>query len=432
MKSKKTVLAFALLAALLMTFAPALPALAADYEAKLEGQLDTDVNPDVPEWGIGDLPGAVVSFNLGEEAVITMEFDAPVKFTGNWTGIATNVPVESDEDAEAVMGGITSFKVDGKEIGAFKVPLINRDNSGYLTIDIARQWGGEYDAFGLIDMEPFSKIEIGFALGMEINYGDDGGDPEPPPADEKPPIPAFDPNGTYGAFFGIQVNNIWHYRDEWAHETNGFGSENFGVIFDNENDGPAPGTVTDAVLAGNGTYRVGVKGLDISGGDVINLLYFSTDVPTAGEPLQITEMKVYYDGNWKYTFNEDEEMVPYVMGITGGEHKDYYQVYAIHAWNNDLKAGFFGQDMSVKDIELVFTVTGFAYDKAEEAAPPAEDEAPASDNAAPSPDAPADTGAAAGDDEDGGFPSWAIGLIIAGAAALIGVVIMIAAKKGKK
>jgi len=134
------------------------------FLATLMGQLDADVSDAVDEWGIGDLPDASVVFRLGEEATISMEFPEPIKFTGNWTGISTTIPVESDEDAESTGAHITSFIVDGEELGSRPVPLINRDEAGFLTIDIARQWGGDWDAYDLAGMDPFTTLEISFVV----------------------------------------------------------------------------------------------------------------------------------------------------------------------------------------------------------------------------------------------------------------------------
>jgi len=134
------------------------------FSATLMGQIDTDVSEVVPEWGFGDIPEATTAFKIGQEATISMSFDEPIKFTGNWTGIATTVPVDSVEDAQATNAIITSFKVDGNELGSKEVPLINRDNSGFMTIDIARQWGGDYDDYDLAGMDPFSELEITFIV----------------------------------------------------------------------------------------------------------------------------------------------------------------------------------------------------------------------------------------------------------------------------
>ncbi|MDR0326208.1 MAG: hypothetical protein LBI19_08965 [Oscillospiraceae bacterium] len=437
MKRKKFALTFALLFALLITLAPAMPAAAATYEAKLEGQLDNEVNADVEEWGIGDLPGATVSFELGAETTITMEFDAPIKFTGNWTGIATNVPVDSDEDAEAVLGGITSFKVDGNELGARKVPLINRDNGGTLTIDIARQWGGEYDAYGLIEMAPFSKLEITFILGAEVDFMEEGAAP-PPPAEpsipDEPSIPAFDPSGEYHVFIGV-VSNTWIFRDPWHSDLGEFGSawdshggNYFNNLFETNDSSVHKGTFTDAVIKGNGTYKVTLKDADFDSSvkegpmEFLHQLFLSSDIPLEGAPVQFTDIRVRFNGVTRGEFDTG-----YVYGIDSSDNsKFYYEVGFINTWNNDLEEMMVPTPLT--DIEIEFTISGFAYDKEEEDVPPTDvaptDEAPAATSPSPSP-------AGGDDDDEGGFPGWAIGLIIGGAAIII-VVVVVVVMKGKK
>jgi len=164
---KKRFLGVALSLAMLLTFIPFAPAAqAATFEATLMGQLDTDVSDSIGEWAFGDLPDATVVFELGKPAKIIMDFKEPIKFTGNWTGISTNVPVNGNDDAELTGGVILSFMVDGQDFGHKQVPVIDRDENGFLTIDIARQWGGSYDAYDLADMDPFSHLEIEFVVGF--------------------------------------------------------------------------------------------------------------------------------------------------------------------------------------------------------------------------------------------------------------------------
>jgi hypothetical protein len=117
----------------------------------------------VGEWEIGDYEGNSVEFSFGEEATISLEFDEPIKFTGNWTGITTDIPVEGDTDAESTGAIITAFILDGEDLGEKAVPVIDRDDSGLLTIDIARQWAGDYDDFEIAGRE-FSSIEITFIV----------------------------------------------------------------------------------------------------------------------------------------------------------------------------------------------------------------------------------------------------------------------------
>lgn len=138
-----------------------------EYTAYIAGQVDIDVSTAVEEWGIENLPDASTTVTIGEEATISMSFDEPIKFTGNWTGITIDIPIESDLHAGTTGAKILSFKTDGKDHGSRVVPIINRDGGGNLCIDIARQWGGDYDPYDLAGMEPFSSLEIIFIVPNE-------------------------------------------------------------------------------------------------------------------------------------------------------------------------------------------------------------------------------------------------------------------------
>jgi len=134
------------------------------YTAQLLGQLEADFSADVGEWGLGEVEGNEAKFKIGEEATISLEFEEAVKFTGNWTGISTNIAVFDDEDAVSANAKILAFIVDGEDLGAKAVPVIDRDGGGNLCIDIARQWGGDYDDYDLAGMDPFTTIEIKFIV----------------------------------------------------------------------------------------------------------------------------------------------------------------------------------------------------------------------------------------------------------------------------
>lgn len=164
---KKRLLPITLALILLMTFIPFGSAAVAtgEWTATLMGQLDADVSDSVPEWGLGDLPEASVSFSLYEPVTIKMEFDEPIKFTGNWTGIGTDFPINGDGEAAVLGGQILNFIVDGEDLGSRPVPIIDRDSAGAVTLDIARQWGGDYDPYDLAGMDPFTSIEITFVVG---------------------------------------------------------------------------------------------------------------------------------------------------------------------------------------------------------------------------------------------------------------------------
>ena len=206
MKRKPKILAFLLALALILTFVPFMSAMAADeYTAQLLGQLDTGVSELISEWGMEDVDGNSVTFEIGKEVTISLEFAEPIKFTGNWTGISTTVPVISDADAVSTETKILSFIVDGEDLGSRAISLINRDDDGFLCLDIARQWGGDYDYYGLADMEPFSKIEITFIVTNEAAGVEDE------PSEPSEPGEGPDLDAEYLAWIG---GTFWVEEDE--------------------------------------------------------------------------------------------------------------------------------------------------------------------------------------------------------------------------
>ncbi|MCL2198482.1 MAG: hypothetical protein FWB80_06125 [Defluviitaleaceae bacterium] len=175
MKKICILLTITLLAALI----PATPAYAAFdvFTATLTGQMDMSVSHSVDEWGIGYREDASVGFSVNHEAIIFMLFDEPVRFTGNRIGIKTNIPVIGDTDAASTGAFIHSLVIDGVELGAVEVPLINRD--GYMYFDIARGYNGVHDVYGFADKRPFSRIELTFVVqNMPLGVEDPVEEPE--------------------------------------------------------------------------------------------------------------------------------------------------------------------------------------------------------------------------------------------------------------
>jgi hypothetical protein len=162
--------ALGIIVAIAMFGALAIGASAA-YNAELLGQMNTDISELIGEWDFGDVAGNSVSFEMGKPFTLKLSFAEPVGFSGNWVGLSTNVPVADDEAAEAIPISI-SIKADGATLSQNGISMINRDNSGFLTIDLARQWGGDYDHFGLANLA-FSEIEITVTLGEPVGGGEE-------------------------------------------------------------------------------------------------------------------------------------------------------------------------------------------------------------------------------------------------------------------
>lgn len=127
----------------------------------------------------------------------------------------------------------------------------------------------------------------------------------------------YDPAGEYHAYFGFQMAGTWIFRDPWYSEELGLegtkftGDATFSDFTRSGDDGPVKldGTVTDAVITGNGTYSVKVEGIN----DILNtavkepdvsdpkiaMLYVDTDIPVDARDagFTISNVKVLIDGN---------------------------------------------------------------------------------------------------------------------------------------
>ena len=122
------------------------------------------------------------------------------------------------------------------------------------------------------------------------------------------PVSAAD---TYHAYLGIQSAS-YTFRNAWdeAQYGQGIAADDGTNYFDRLTgwDGPTAlnkgGTFTDAEITGDGTYSVSLTGdFDFGEDETLNLLFVSTDIPLdAG--VTISDVKIKFDGQTKYTFEE--------------------------------------------------------------------------------------------------------------------------------
>jgi hypothetical protein len=259
-------------------------------------------------------------------------------------------------------------------------------------------------------------------------------------AEETAGIPAFDPNGVYHAYFGVQSESFI-FRNPWSDSSFGpNGSEwdkyemgnNFNAL--TGWDGPDivlyPATFTDCEINGNGTYRVSMSDFDFGNDSLFNTLFVSTDIPLEGNNLTFTDVKVIMDGSTKYTF--EQGVVP---GIDTNDDKDYYEIHCINIWNTNQLGGaegLFGYSLPRDSIEIEFTVSGFAYDKAEptEPAQPGDDTED-SKNTGNSQEA-SDAGSTSVQEESGGNSSVVIIIIVIACAVVAAAITLVVKKKSKK
>lgn len=192
--------------------------------------------------------------------------------------------------------------------------------------------------------------------------------------DTAPAVPAFDASGTYHAFLGVQSES-YIFRNGWSDTAYGANGDTWSKqsIGDNFNgltgwDGATAvvydGVFTDTEIKGNGTYKVSLEDFDFGNDMAFNLLFVSTDIPMAGNPLTFTDVKVLLNDSAKYTFDK-----AIVAGIDTKDEKDYYEFHCINIWNTELlggQEGLFGTTIPGNSVAVEFTVSGFDYDKVEE------------------------------------------------------------------
>jgi hypothetical protein len=438
---KKRLLVLVMSLALLLAFLPVFPAIAeGEFTAKLATFLDDGFNGDIGSWPDLSGIGGEVTFNVGEEVTITVDYGEEVKFASNFSAIETDVPFPGH------VGQILSLKLDGNVIpmGAAHVCDEGITKGSTLRLTIRNDWNPNIPVqpLELEPLDPFTVLEVTFII-TEGELPPDGM-PPPPPAGN---TPDFDPMGEYMAFLGIQVDGSWVFRNAWADPSFGaegsnwanFDGNHFNSLFRTGGDGLVVGGVfTDVVIAGNGTYRVSLvdygDNLDVvnerdeyAEGTELNLLFISTNIPYMGDEVDFYDVKVTIGGRQVNHFRADRDQHP---EITDGEGKGFYEIYVIHKWRMD---EVFGYNMPTEggEIALEFTVSGFGYDKAED--DPVDDtpgdNAPGDDLSDDTPaDAtpPADTS----DDDGGGLGFW-LWVIIGGVVVIIGAVVLVAAKKKK-
>lgn len=182
----------------------------------------------------------------------------------------------------------------------------------------------------------------------------------------------------YHAYLAFQCVPAYSFRNAWFSSYGDFDkanrAEDGGSLFQKvlgwKKDGvnelvELPGTFTDAVIDGNGTYSVKVEGLEgclnddvtTAANEMFQMLYVSTDLPAdAQDKIQITNIVTKIDGVEKATEDEafyDPDPIEYVGCLAFDVCNQYNKELGDH--NASL---MLPQD----SIEITFDVSGFNVD----------------------------------------------------------------------
>lgn len=286
--------------------------------------------------------------------------------------------------------------------------LDQRIASGDLMDATACLWSSDYLS-GVQSVEvTFTVSDFGKAAEAGEAAGNDG---------------AFDPNGEFNVYFGVQTA-AYSFRNAW-NDNYGLGYPEFDQItgWNGNDEVVRTGTITDAVIKGNGTYTVSLTGVDFADdAETLNLLFLSTDIPLDSD-VKITDITVKMGGKKVYDFDESYQ---------DPDTKDYIKTLLINTYNDAFKAdNEFAYTLSAgMDIEITFTVSGLAYDNPD--AVPSGDTTPVETTAASTTQAAGQATTTAGADaaSQGGV---SVGVIIAIVAAVVVVaaIVVVAVKKKK-
>lgn len=207
------------------------------------------------------------------------------------------------------------------------------------------EWGDKYMAESPKD---FTEITYTITPHILLSTG----------ASEGAEAVAVDLDGTYNAYFGIQTPT-YTFRNSYDDATYGLGTDTFNQLTGWVDDVATamPGTITDTVIEGNGTYKVSLTDFDFSTdfaeAEAFNLIFVSTDMPV-NDQIQITDVKLIMDGKTVYTF-DNYYQDPEVSNV---------KMLLVNGYNAELPV--FSYAVPKTSIEIEFTVAGFNYDKAVE------------------------------------------------------------------
>lgn len=243
---------------------------------------------------------------------------------------------------------------------------------------------------------------------------------------------AFDPAGTYHAYFGLQQTETWIYRDEWYSDAlgiDGSGLTEAGLKFDqgnlfqskdNKNSALEGTKVTDAEITGNGVYTVKVEDLNgvlTENADAkLSMIYVDTDIPMAAKdnPITFSDWKLKLDGNTQSLPAEIYYPSEYI------DESGLLRFDAVNTYQKD--QGDYPDCPSIvtpqNSIEIIFTVSGMANDN------------PDAVEATPEPvESSSGSSSSDSDSSSGGIGTAGVVGIVVVVIVIVAIVVVVAKKK---
>ncbi|MBD5467715.1 MAG: hypothetical protein HDR21_06140 [Lachnospiraceae bacterium] len=265
------------------------------------------------------------------------------------------------------------------------------------------------------------SIEVNFTV---TGFGTQAAGSDAP--EEEAPAASVDFGGTYNAYIGFQTPK-YSFRNAW--DDGSYGRDVDGDMdyfnqvtgWDGNDAVVLPGTLTDAVIAGNGTYTVSVDGLSFPDGEFadqeyMNLIFLSTDIPNTGE-ITISDVQLKVNGSSVDLMNGP---------IVSPDSELYLNMLLQNIWNDEVgEIGYY--QVPPTSMSITFTVSGFNYDAEAPAEESTEAPAPADNNDT----APAETTTSNDTEESSSNVVLIVVIVVVVVVVAAGAGIVVAKKKKK-
>lgn len=358
-------------------------------------------------------------------ALITGEgqYTVALDFTGSANGFANGCAFTAlgIKNGENLFPGwtytIDEVKINGEAVEVGKY-FTSSDDKIESRVNLYNEWVAEVPAGARrsdSDLEgatamPIDKEAFGEVKTIEVTFTAVWG-AKPVEVEEAAEV-IVEYSGEYGAYLGCQTNTeLWIFRNAWAEENYGGinNPEVFAGLYDTTTEAAHPGTFTDAVITGDGTYTVSLTGADFGAEDYMSQLFVSTNLPYSSS-VKFTDIHVSINGNEKYTCEEGH--------ISDDDKKEgkYLAFFVQNMWDSQV-TDLFAIQFPVTDIEITFTVEGLGYAaETQEVVAPVEE---------PVASVEASVEAPVVEEASAGVPAWVwaiVAVVIAGAVAATVVV----------
>ena len=314
-------------------------------------------DPLTVSFDVAGVDSANAVLGLADASWSYQDWESSVAISGDGTYTITS---KSAEDAGAeIADGVVVFVVD-IQVGSEAFMISDTD---YVVSNVKVNDTAVNFIYGDLEEKGNLRIEIYNEYGPtntdETVWGGEATASEETTVE----VGTTDLDGTYNGYIYFQSPS-YSFRNEFYEENYGRDAAD-GSFFkqitgwDGSDAITIPGTLTDAVIAGNGTYKVSATEIEFASDDFsdstvdgMRFIGLSTDIPNDGA-ITISDIKLYVNGSLV------EDVSPVI-----NEDAAYLTISCVNTYDSDhpenQTTGYYA--VPVTDMEIEFTVSGFNYD----------------------------------------------------------------------